>query len=334
MATASVGWAQDRTDGVAVDSVVRTAEARENAVREEYRLKRDYAVTPIDLDITLPVVTAAQQAELMPEEPASPGPLQIGFGRDLPAAYSGDLAPRLTWETRSDGTVVSALSVSSPGAAALRVAVRATLPDGGEIRFFSPADPEQRFPPVDQDDFPASGEVLDEEAGDIELGEEGDPTYWSPVLNGETAGAEISLPSAASVTEVELFIDRVSHHTLSLRSVAPQNLNHVGRAASCQVDVACGSLTSTEWNSASATAKISYIKDDASFLCSGTLMADTDNSSTIPYFLTANHCINTQTVAGTLVTYWDFERAACNRSVPTREHQLAVQGTVLLATDS
>lgn len=162
MATAAVGEAQD---WVAAESVARTVEVRDSALQNRYRLKRDYTVTPTDLDITLPVVTAAQQAELMPEEPASPGPLQLGFGRELPAAYRGDLAPRLAWETRSDGTVVSALSVESPGARALRVALRATLPDGGEIRFFSPADPEERFRPVDRDDFPASVEALDYEAG-------------------------------------------------------------------------------------------------------------------------------------------------------------------------
>jgi V8-like Glu-specific endopeptidase len=41
------------------------------------------------------------------------------------------------------------------------------------------------------------------------------------------------------------------------------------------------------------------------------LLADTSASNT-PHFLTANHCISTQTVASSLETYWFWRSAACN----------------------
>jgi len=40
------------------------------------------------------------------------------------------------------------------------------------------------------------------------------------------------------------------------------------------------------------------------------LLANTANSTT-PYFLTANHCMSTQTVAGTIVVYWNYQSSTC-----------------------
>ena len=69
------------------------------------------------------------------------------------------------------------------------------------------------------------------------------------------------------------------------------------------------------------------------FLCTGTLLNDTVDSTSIPYFLTANHCISTQSVASTLVTYWDFEKSSCNGANPTSVTQLT-GGADLLRTYS
>ena len=271
------------------------------------------------------MVGHAQQAASSEVERS--GPLQIGFGRNLPSVYQGDLVPRLAWETQSDGTAISALSVSSPDARALRITLRATLPTGAEVRFFSPADPEQRFPPVQPAEVPA-----DPVAAAEALVEEEAVPLWSPVVEGDTVGVEISLPPATTVSEVSLFIDRVSHLSTSVRQAAPLKLSDVGDAASCNIDVACRSTTPP--NLARATAKMIYTRPDgASFLCSGTLMVDSDDSSHIPYFLTANHCIDTQTVARSLNTYWGFERASCGGPAPTSVNQLT-GGADLLATDA
>ena len=155
---------------------------------------------------------------------------------------------------------------------------------------------------------------------------------WSPVVEGDTVGVEISLPAAAAVSDVSLFVDRVSHLSTSVRQATPRKLSDVGDAASCNIDVACRSTTPP--NLARATAKMVYTRPDgASFLCSGTLMVDSDDSSHIPYFLTANHCIDTQTVARSLNTYWGFERASCGGPAPTSVNQLT-GGADLLATDA
>ena len=323
------GWAQQDGQDTGVDGAPGPIVARAARAPDSHRLKRNYAHTPIALTITLPPITRAQQAaSTETEEPERPGPLQIGFGRDVPDTDRGDLAPRLAWETQSDGSQVSALSVSSPGARAVRVALRGTLAAGAEVLFFSPADPEQRFPPVQPADI-SPGLAAEAPAG--APAEESAP-LWSPVVEGDTVGVEISLPSPTAVSDVSLFIDRVSHLSASVRQAAPQRLSAIGRAASCNIDVACRSTTPQ--NLARATAKMIYTKPTGfSFLCTGVLLNDADGSSFIPYFLTANHCINTQTVARTLNTYWRFERASCGGSTPTEVHQLT-GGADLLETDS
>ncbi len=322
------GWAQQDVQAAAVDGAPGPIVAHAARAPDSHRLKRNYAHTPVALTITLPPITRAQQAASTETgEPERPGPLQIGFGRDMPDTDRGDLAPRLAWETQSDGSQVGALSVSSPGARAVRVALRGTLPTGAEVRFFSSADPEQRFPPVQPADV-SPGLAAETPAG--APAEESAP-LWSPVVEGDTVGVEISLPSPAAVSDVSLFIDRVSHLSASVRQATPQRRSDIGDAASCHIDVAC--RTTTPRNLAAATAKMIYTKSTGgSFLCTGVLLNDTDGSSSIPYFLTANHCINTQTVARTLDTYWEFERASCGGVAPSRVNQLT-GGADLLATD-
>lgn len=333
LSLAPAAWAQLDVQDSGVDGAPGPIAANAARTPQDHRLKRDYAHTPIALSITLPPTTHAQQAASAgTQEPKRPGPLQIGFGRTLPGTYQGDLVQRLTWETRSDGTAISALSVASPEARALRIALRGTLPTGAEVRFFSLADPEQRFPPIQPQDVPA------ETPADAPA-EEAAPLLWSPVIEGDTVGVEITLPSPAAVADVSLFIDRVSHLFASVRQATPRRLFDIGDAASCHIDVAC--RTTTPRTLAAATAKVIYTRPTgSSFLCTGVLMNDTDDSSFIPYFLTAHHCIDTQAVARTLDTYWEFGLASCAGIASSQErrsikrHVVSAEGPSMAASPS
>ena len=259
------------------------------------------------------------------------GPLQIGFGREIPAAYQDDLAPRLEWTTLSDGSVVSALSVTSPGARALRVAVYASLGPGGELRFFSPGDLGQGFDPLTEQDFPLQAS----ESAAVDDPLPPDPPLWSPVIEGETVGIEITLPSSQSLSTFSLYVDQVSHLVSSAHQYESLRLSEVGNATCSHVDVQCRDVDPQ----ASATAKMIYNDENGDvFGCTGTLLRDSDNTTDIPYFLTAHHCISTQAVADTLVTYWDFERVPCGGPDPAEviglgDPDMATQGAELLETD-
>ena len=74
-------------------------------------------------------------------------PLQVGFRRQLPARYQGDLARSARWSVLSDGSRVASIGVQSPGAGRLRLALQAALPAGARIRFFGPGAEPRRYPP-------------------------------------------------------------------------------------------------------------------------------------------------------------------------------------------
>ncbi len=339
------------TQSVSVDSGFRPPERTDGTTYtpQVQSLTQDSTSIPIALRIILPEVTSSEQAAWTEQREKQPS--QIGFGREIPVAYQDDLAPRLTWDTLSDGSLASALSVTSPGASALRVAVYASLGSGTELRFFSLADSAQHFepltqrdfapqinePPVDpstQHDFTTSSSAstaLNDPHGTMTL----DTPVWSPVIEGETVGIKITLPSSAALSTFSLSLDQVSHipqsisQSISRPYYEPQQLGEIGRAGCFHVDVQCRDVDSE----ASVTAKMIYTKGGGSFRCTGVLMHDFDDSSFIPYFLTAHHCIATQAAARTLVTYWDFERASCGGPTPRTVTQLT-GGADLLTTHS
>lgn len=96
--------------------------------------KRDHAHTAIGLRIVLPRAGAASKRGAGTVQGNQP--LQIGFHRAIPVEYRGDLSALMEWAPLADGSLVSAVSVTSPGALAVRVGIRAELGPGGQVRFF------------------------------------------------------------------------------------------------------------------------------------------------------------------------------------------------------
>ena len=107
-----------------------------NVSRENQRslLKGSYTKGTIPNSVILPPVTGAP-----PRGPrrAGPEPLQVGFNREIPASAAKLLyRAALIWSAVNGGRV-TAVSVTSPGAVALRLGVVFTkLPAGAEVRFF------------------------------------------------------------------------------------------------------------------------------------------------------------------------------------------------------
>ncbi|MFN2336164.1 MAG: serine protease, partial [Bacteroidales bacterium] len=63
-------------------------------------------------------------------------------------------------------------------------------------------------------------------------------------------------------------------------------------------------------NQKHSVCKYSFNDGQYSYLCSGALINNTRNDGT-PYFLTAYHCINSESKAATIVAYFNFEEASC-----------------------
>ena len=156
-------------------------------------LKLDYSTSPIALQITLPHTSA-------PKRSATEGqdwPLLVAFHRDMPNEFQGDLSSRLDWTELADGFIVTSISITSPGASDIRLGIHIDLATGDEIRFFAP-ESNQFFAAIEKSDLlPSSGTKS--------------RLLWSPVVEGDTIGVEIVLPSRRALSSFSFHVKRISH---------------------------------------------------------------------------------------------------------------------------
>ncbi len=71
-----------------------------------------------------------------------------------------------------------------------------------------------------------------------------------------------------------------------------------------------------------AVARMIFNEGGSGFVCTGALINNTRNDGT-PYFLTANHCISRDSVAHTLVTFFNYEYSDCNSGNSTLAYSLS-----------
>ena len=275
------------------------------------------------LAISLPPLNQQQRSSIT-EPRQGVGPLRIGFHRDLPGEYRGDLTPLLRWMSDpNDGSMVAAATVTSPGAVRVRLAIRANLPPRAKIRFFG-GEPPEVVGVVDRSDLSQAP------------GQEGTDLLWSPSVPGDTIGLEVTLPSRNAQSETSVVIDRVSHQFRSIDPPAAPPAND-GTATSqirshleCtqHVDIQCWDVGRI----ADAVARITYEKGRNGYVCSGTLMNDDGVPGFLPYFLTAHHCVATQSVAETMEAHWFFQFATCRSTNLDYRSTRTSGGANLLAT--
>lgn len=279
--------------------------------------------------ITLAPVTSVEKSAV--QSVAANQPLQIGFGRDIPASYQGDVSGLLDWTATADGGLVANLQVTSPQALSLRVAlaIPTDVPDA-EVRFMSLADPSQVFGPFGVQDLLLPATKIAATTLSQNTTNANSEPFWSPVIEGDTIGIEIYLPSPAGLSTFSLQLVQVSHLFHSFRPSEAKRLSDIGDSGLCNIDVECQSTNPS--NLAAATAKIIYTRGGGSFLCTGTLLNDNDSDTFIPYFLTANHCLSDPTTASTVNSFWFFERDSCGGANPTSVTQF-VGGSDMLATE-
>lgn len=117
----------------------------------------------------------------------------------------------------------------------------------------------------------------------------------------------------------ELAIEKVSH---DYTGIFAQNK---GISGDCNVDINCPA--GKDWQiEKNAVAKILV---DGVSLCTGALLNNTNYDGT-PYYLTANHCVNTQDKAARMVFMFNYERPNCGSGLPTILN--TISGAYLRAT--
>lgn len=247
------------------------------------------AATPAT-QVTLPALDASEIQSL--QNANQDKAYRVGLGRDLPAAVSQPIAlDNWSWQTVSGGKVAH-FSLTSTGALRVRALIAlGKAPAGVELRFYAPADTATVFGPYTQTDNP----------------------FWSPTVEGDTLGLELFLPDGVQPAAVELAIPRLSHLVVNPASSQMKSSILKEDYASCQLDVACASPA---WQ-ATGKAVARYVftdTDGLSYICSGTLLADQDVYTQIPYFFTAAHCVNNQQAASSMDMFWLYANTSCGGS--------------------
>jgi hypothetical protein len=149
-------------------------------------------------------------------------------------------------------------------------------------------------------------------------------SFWTHSISGNQIYLQVELPDQAS-DDASFQIGAVMLLDTASQAFCPIN-------AGCIQDGSC--YDTTDWSEIDkvrkAIARINFIEDEGGYLCTGGLLADTDQATTIPYFLTANHCISTLEVAATVETWFDYRTASCGGECPSAPGASSTLGATLL----
>lgn len=270
-----------------------------------------------------------------------PGVQTIGPARSLPQSASAPaMAALLAWQMLEDGSKVAALRFQSAGAQGLRLGIVVEqLPAAAVLRFHTP-DGAASYGVTGSEILAAI--ARNQQAGDASAVAR---TYWSPDVGGDTVVLEVELPAGTDPATLRIAVPQLSHFRVAPQALADAFAGaaspsagstgaaplvpKAGTADVCEVDTACNADYANESN---AVARMLFVDQGTSYLCTGTLLNDTASSGT-PYFLSAQHCIPSQTVASTLATYWFYRAAACNGARLDLRASTLTGGATLLATD-
>ncbi len=162
---------------------------------------------------------------------------------------------------------------------------------------------------------------------------------WTPSVAGPTIRLEVELDRSdlQAAAPYRFTVDQVAQ-IFELDAAGAPRLTPAPQAvdSSCLVDVSCvGTGTFPVVDLASkGVAQVEFIIGPSVAECSGGLLnlaAGAAPGTPFP-FLTANHCISTQSEASSLEATWDFKTPTCNGTPPAIGSLPKSNGATLLAT--
>jgi lysyl endopeptidase len=255
-------------------------------------MKRALPNAPHQRIIALPALPLELLDQLQTEDAAEQltRRMRVGFGRSLDdlVIVNRTNTPASTWTVLPNGWHAWSLEVTSEGALGVRLNLESVnLPQGTRLLVYDPANPNAAASPITQQDVTAQSNI------------------WTETVFSQTAVLECEAPPEVDPSAISFSVTAVSH---LYRSPI-----YRPKSTGCEPEVACYSA----WmDDAEGIAEMDFMDSGTEYICTGCLLNDTVSSSTINYFLTANHCIGNQTVASTLQLFWFFEASTCHGVVP------------------
>lgn len=214
--------------------------------------------------------------------------LRVGIARPVSVAL-GDMSQGWTDIVGVGRLWRAAFRSGSAQAIRLRF-VELNLPPGAELWTLAADSPDMRDGPV------------------MARGPFGDGQTWTTILAGDTAIVEYFEPAGAAPGA--FVVDDLMHIYRNLMNPEPDLFPT--REGPCHTDVSCEPAWHPLHN---AIARCTFINGTQQDLCTGALLATTAGDLT-PYYLTAQHCCQSQAAAQTAVFFWQFQTSTCNGTVP------------------
>ncbi len=199
-----------------------------------------------------------------------------------------NLTPRRngTWERLPGGHWLWRLRIHSQDARSLSLAFTTfKIPRGASLSVYGPDQTIVRGPYTHQD--ATNGQ------------------HRTPIVKGDELIVELHVPHGRR-SNTDIAIGKVVH---GYRSLFSRSGRSSSKSGTCNVDVACEEAD--PWREqVSAVARYTFEAQGSTFSCSGSLVNNTDEDNT-PYFLTAEHCINSSDRANSMVFYWNYQNSTC-----------------------
>jgi len=218
------------------------------------------------------------------------GRYQIGLGRtfDQPIALSS--ASSNEWVTTANGARVWSVQVTSEGALGARLHIEnISLPTGATLRVYDPAKVDAGSHVITSQDVPPERDL------------------WTETVFSQDVVLECAVPAGVDPASVSFKVTALSH-IFQMPTLQP-NL----KEGTCHNDVTCFPDYASE---ASGVARITFVDSGNTYLCTGCLLSSSVNPGT-DYFLTAHHCIPSQTLASTMEMFWFYQTSVCNGTPPS-----------------
>ncbi|UCH93404.1 MAG: trypsin-like peptidase domain-containing protein [Candidatus Aminicenantes bacterium] len=230
--------------------------------------------------------------------------LRVGLVKPLGVPVSFSLSDLLA--STPDGGFVWTAAIVSPKATALRVHfTNFSLPNNAALYIYN-----------------LEGEAFGPYIGS---GPGFDGDFWTNTVTGSVAYVQLrhfGSPSDIDLKSISFNIAGIGYLSEKFRIPFLQHLNRTPEEVSsplthcpdnedCVEDASCFSGGAIG-DAKHAAAYIQWVAGAWIYMCSGGLIADTDTSSQIPYFLTANHCISKARNASNLEAYFQYWTASCH----------------------
>ena len=243
----------------------------------------------------------------------SPGPQRVGLVRTVEPVSLAIIGGSAVYTELPDGQKLWTLAIQSPEAYGIRIHFTNFDAGTGSVSVYA----------QDVDQLIVRGPYT--KTGPNRSGD-----FWTASLPGDTVFIE-----ATGTEEPRFEVAEIGHFDWDPAPAGFEQDDGPPGAAQlpCHLDVMCYDGSSVSAAARQATGKMNFVSGGGISSCTGTLLNDLDGETSVPYFITAYHCLSTQTEVNSLEVIWFWQQDSCGGALPNYSSLPRTVGGTLLETD-